>query len=69
MENENFENYLVRIFNSYESNSNNFQKIFGILLGLGLFFLLTVIFPYFINIYEQNEKKVEIEKESNFINQ
>src|SRR5215475_6874925 len=61
------DNDTKRLFDLYESNSKNFGKVFGILVGVGLFFLLTAIFPYFLNIYEQQGKMVQIERANNLI--
>lgn len=61
------DNDTERLFDLYESNSKNFQKAFGILVGVGLFFLLTAIFPYFLNIFDQQEKKMQIKHENSTI--
>lgn len=60
---------IERLFSVYESSSNNFQKVFGIMIGLGLFFLLTVLLPYFLNIYEYDQNKNEIANETKSIQQ
>jgi hypothetical protein len=60
---------LERLFSLYEVNSDNFRNIFGILVGLGLFFLLIVVLPYFLNIYEYNQSKIEANKEDKLIQQ
>lgn len=52
---------ITRILALYTDYSKNFQKIFAILLVFGLFFLLTAVFPYFSNIYEQKEKQRKID--------
>src|SRR6476619_4982373 len=53
----------------YESNSNNFRNVFAIMVGIGLFFLLTVILPYFLNIYEYSQNKIKIHNENETVQQ
>jgi hypothetical protein len=69
MENNNDKGNLERLCSLYESNSNNFQKLFAILIGLGLFFLLTVVLPYFLNIYEYEQNKEQSINENKTIQQ
>jgi hypothetical protein len=58
-----------RLSSLYEGNSDNFRKVFAILLGIGLFFLLTVILPYFLNIYELDQNTIQTVKENRTIQQ
>lgn len=58
-----------RLTSLYNGNSDNFRRVFGILLGIGLFFLLTVILPYFLNIYEFDQNKIQTVNENKTIQQ
>src|ERR1051325_4477511 len=61
MENDNDD--IKKIFSVYESNYDNFRKVFAISIGFGLFFLLTVVLPYFLNIYEYSQNEILYIKE------
>jgi hypothetical protein len=56
-----------RLVAQYESNSNNFQKAFGITLAIGLFIALTVLLPYYLNIYDYDQNRLLIENENETI--
>jgi hypothetical protein len=60
---------LERLFSLYETNLENFRKVYGILVGLGLFFLLIVVLQYFLNIYQYDQTKIKILNENKTIQQ
>ena len=60
---------IKKIFSVYESNYDNFRKVFAISIGFGLFFLLTVVLPYFLNIYEYSQNEILYIKENKSIEQ
>jgi hypothetical protein len=48
------------IIDTYESKAKDLQKVFIIMLGLGLFFFLMILFPYFSLKYDSNtNSKIE----------
>lgn len=69
MVNSNFDDeYFNKLLDINLENFKTFQKIFAIILGFSLFFLLTAIFPYFTNVYEQKEKQIKIDFYNKTIN-
>jgi hypothetical protein len=58
-----------RLVSLYETNSGNFQKAFGLTIGFGLFIALTVLLPYYLNIYEYDQNRSLIAHEDETIRQ
>ena len=42
-----FEAYRGKLLEQYSNKSKQFQRVFTIVVGIGAFFLLMILFPYF----------------------